>query len=434
MQVGFRVQGSGFRSAFHTARERLLTELSEELRGLEGDGLRRHLTSIDAIRGPIVTIDGRDVVCWCSNDYLGLSTHPALAEAAAQAARAWGVGARASRLLAGTTRWHTQLEDSLADWFGAERAVVYPSGYQANLGTLGALLSSTDAVFVDRLAHASLLDAARATRASFRVFHHNDPSHLRALLSSASQFRRRLVVTEGVFSMDGDRAPLAALVGAAEAHDALLYLDDAHGAFVCGATGRGTPEAEDVPLERVIYMGTLGKALGAQGGFVVGAEALIEYLHNRARPFMYTTALAVPVAAAAAEALRVLEREPERLVQLRARVERFSCGLAALGSRLQALGKNGSGLQPTASNLERSCLQPSAFSLQRPSQIQPVIVGDSRKALALADHLWRRGHWAPAIRPPTVPAGTARLRLSVTALHTSEQIDALIDALRDLSP
>lgn len=393
-------------STLPSAREKFLAELSEELRGLEGDLLRRHLTSIDAIRGPIVTIDGRNVVCWCSNDYLGLSTHPALAEAAAQAAREWGVGARASRLLAGTTRWHTQLEDSLADWFGAERAVVYPSGYQANLGTLGALLSSTDAVFVDRLAHASLLDAVRATRASFRVFHHNDPSHLRALLSSASKFRRRLVVTEGVFSMDGDRAPLAALVGAAEAHDALVYVDDAHGAFVCGATGRGTPEAEDVPLERVVYMGTLGKALGAQGGFVVGPEALIEYLHNRARPFMYTTALAVPVAAAAAEALQLLAREPQHRATLQERVSRLHRGLSAL----------------------------SRADVGQPSHIMPAIVGGTRQALALAQALRDRGIWAPAIRPPTVPAGTARLRLSVTAHHTTEQIDALVDALHQLSP
>ena len=203
------------------------------------------------------------------------------------------MGARASRLLAGSTRWHTRLEASLAAWFGSEAAIVYPSGYQANLGTLGALCSSRDIIFVDRLAHASLVDAARATRATLRVFRHNDPAHVAALLARAGGARRRFIVTEGVFSMEGDRAPLAELAELAESHDAMVYVDDAHGAFVVGATGRGTPEAAGLPQARFLYMGTLGKALGCQGGFVVGPTPLIELLRNRARTFIYTTALAV---------------------------------------------------------------------------------------------------------------------------------------------
>ena len=386
-----------------SAHQRLLAELADELRVLEDAGLARRLTSLEAVHGPTVRIAGRELVSWCSNDYLGLSTHPALSESAASAAAEWGVGARASRLLAGTTRWHTRLEDSLAAWFGAEAALVYPSGYQANLGTLAALLSSGDAVFVDHLAHASLIDAARATRATLRVFPHNDVSCLADLLSRAHAARRRIIVTEGVFSMDGDQAPLAALLEVADGHEAIIYLDDAHGTFVLGQTGRGTPEAAGIPHERFLYMGTLGKALGCQGGFVVGPQPLIDVLRNRARTFIYTTALAVPVAAAAVAALDLLRAEPHRRELLHDRARRLHESLTRL--HLPAL--------------------PAEMS-----HIIPVVVGLSQQALTLARQLWERGIWAPAIRPPTVPEGTARLRLSVTALHTDTHIDALADALQ----
>ncbi|MBI2495457.1 MAG: aminotransferase class I/II-fold pyridoxal phosphate-dependent enzyme, partial [Candidatus Omnitrophica bacterium] len=266
------------------------------------------------------------------------------------------------------------------------------------------LLASQDAVFIDRLAHASPFDAARASRATLRVFHHNDTAHLAALLSRASKARRRVVVTEGVFSMEGDCAPLEELLDVAQTHQALVYVDDAHGAFVLGKTGRGTPEAAGVSHERLIYMGTLGKAVGCQGGFVVGPRLLIDFLHNRARTFIYTTALAVPIAAAAVEALRLLKGEPQRRERLRQLTERLHERLAPLQpvSRVRAL----------------------------PSHIVPFVVGEARQALELAQALWERGIWAPAIRPPTVPEGTARLRLNVTALHTEAQIDALAGALR----
>ena len=410
---GCRVQGSGVgalasspepltQNVFQTARERLLAELSDELRALDDAGLRRSLTSVDAIDGPLVRIGGKELVCWCSNDYLGLSTHPALASAAAKAAAEWGVGARASRLLAGTTSWHTRLEASLAAWLGAEAAIVFPTGYMTNLGTLGALLSSGDTVFVDRLAHASLLDAARQARATFKVFRHTDPAHLAQLLARAKSTRRRLIVTEGVFSMDGDLAPLSDLAEVAEAHEAIMYVDDAHGAFVLGERGRGTPEAFGVPHERFIYMGTLGKAVGCQGGFVVGPTTLIDFLRNRARTFLYATALAVPVAAAAVAALRLLHDEPTRRQRLRDRLARLQAKLAQLQG------------------------SPKTIS----SPIVPLVVGHATRALELARRLWERGHWVPAIRPPTVPKGTARLRLGVTALHTDAQIDSLARALR----
>ncbi len=376
--------------------ERLLRDLSNELDTLESSHLRRRLTRVTAVREAVVEVDGRELVCWCSNDYLGFASHPALAAAAAAAARQWGVGSRASRLLAGTTEVHAQLEQSLAAWCGAESAIVYPSGYLANLGALGALLSPQDAVFVDRLAHASLLDAARATRATFRVFRHNDAPHLAELLARAGQARRRIIVTEGLFSMDGDRAPLAELLEIADRHDAVLYLDDAHGMFVEGATGRGSAEAAGVASDRLIVMGALGKALGCQGGFLAGARALIDALHNHSRTFIYTTALAVPVAAAAIEALRLLETEPQWRRQLGARI---------------------------------AALQTALPQAHVGSHIVPIIVGDTAEALRRSQRLWEQGIWAPAIRPPTVPDGTARLRLSVTARHTDEQILALARAL-----
>ena len=216
------------------------------------------------------------------------------------------------------------MEQQLAAWFAAQDALVFASGYLANLGALGALLSPQDLVVADRLVHASLLDAARGSGATVRVFRHNDPGHAAEVLARAGvRARRRLLVTEGVFGMDGDRAPLGELLEAAAAHDAMIYLDDAHGAFVVGAAGRGSPEAAGIAHERFIYMGTLGKALGAQGGFVVGPRALIDYLRNRARTFIYATALAIPVAAAACEALRVMEDEPQRRSVLQAKVLRL---------------------------------------------------------------------------------------------------------------
>ncbi|MBI3322949.1 MAG: aminotransferase class I/II-fold pyridoxal phosphate-dependent enzyme, partial [Candidatus Omnitrophica bacterium] len=280
---------------------RLLQSFEEELRALQGRDLLRRLTTIEEVRGAEVRLDGRWLVCWCSNDYLGLSLHPAVIRAAARAAARWGVGARASRLLAGSTALHAGLEDALAEFFGAEGAVVFASGYLANLGTLSALVGPRDLVVVDRLAHASLIDACRASRATLRVFPHNDVAALSRLLTRRGG--RRLVVTEGVFSMDGDRAPLAELLDVVQRHDAFLYVDDAHGAGVLGDTGRGSPEEAGVPHEHLLYMGTLGKALGAQGGFVAGPAPLIALLHNRARPFIYATALAPPAAAAALEAL-----------------------------------------------------------------------------------------------------------------------------------
>ena len=384
--------------------QQLWTDIARELAELETAGLRRDILPIEAIDGPLVRIRGRSLVCWCSNDYLGLSAHPRLRAVAAEVVSTWGVGSRASRLLSGTSLWHQRLEEALAAWFAAQAAVVYPSGYLANLGTITALLSNQDVVVVDRLAHASLVEAARASRAKFRVFHHNDASHAAELLSRSSSARRRMIVTEGVFSMEGDCAPLRDLLEVAEAHQALVYVDDAHGAFVLGDTGRGSPEAAGLPHHRFLYMGTLGKALGCQGGFVTGPVPLIRFLHHRARSFIYTTALPTSVVAAAVEALEILGREMHHRLCLWERVRSLT------------------------HHLHVRRLLPESFG----SHIIPVEVGRSDKAIRLSARLWQAGIWAPAIRPPTVPKGKARLRITASALHEDSDIERLAEALKKI--
>ena len=401
----------------------LLDAVALELGDLDARGLRRRLTTIQAVDGPRVQLDGRWVTSWCSNDYLGLSQHPRLIAAAAEAAARWGIGARASRLLGGSTDVHAQLELALAHWHGAQAALVFSSGYLANAGALGVLLSAEDLVLVDRLAHASLLDAVRATRARLRVFRHNDVEHVRRLLAAGSGGRRRVIVTEGVFSMDGDPAPLEALCGVAEQHDALVYLDDAHGAFILGARGRGSAEGL-VASGCLLYMGTLGKALGCQGGFVAGPRAWIDLLTTRARTFIYATALAVPVAAAAVAALAMLDEDPSPVARLRARAGQLAAGLMSLAGQHPDVGFPGAGL-PAAPNGKST----GAAQAGRPGHLVPVVVGEAQDAVRVADRLLASGHWAPAIRPPTVPRGTARLRLSVTAGHTEADIQSLVDAL-----
>ncbi len=381
--------------------------MEDELVQLRDRDLLRTLTTIEALEGVTATIQGRRVVLWCTNDYLGLSRHPRLIHAAAQALQQWGVGARASRLLAGSTALHRQLEERLASFFHAEAAASFSSGYLANLGVLGALLSAGDVVFIDRLAHASLIDACRLSSARWRIFRHNDVDHIATLLTRDTTarptggYRRRVVVTEGVFSMEGDRAPLKELVDLTQREGAVLYVDDAHGAFATGATGRGTPEVEGISHGEMIYMATLGKALGCQGGFVVGSSSLIRVIQNRARSFVYETAQAPPLVAAAMEGLRLIDQDT---------------------SARESLARHITRLHDRLGNL---------LNDKPLSHIVPVIIGESRAARQLAQNLFEQGILSPAIRPPTVPEGTARLRLSVTATHTAEQIDQLADALHE---
>ena len=358
------------------------------------------------IEGPVdtwVTIDGARVLALCSNNYLGLANHPALAAAAAHAAATYGVGAGASRLISGSLAIHRDLEARLARFKHTGAAVLFPTGYHANVGAITTLVGRGDAVFSDQLNHASIIDGCRLSGAEVHVYPHADADALDVLLARSAG-RRRLVVTDSVFSMDGDHAPLHAICRVAAAHDAMVMVDEAHATGVEGPTGAGLVEALGLGDAVTVQMGTLGKALGAAGAFVAGSAALIALLVNRARSLIYTTALPPPVVAAVDAALEVVEREPER----RARLATIS---ASLRARLADLG----------------------FEIPPGSgPIIPVITGSSERALAWSRGLLERGVFVQAIRPPTVPDGTARLRVTLMATHTDEDLAHAVAAFADL--
>ena len=380
-------------------------ELQDEFAALEQDGLKRRQRTLDAPCGPNAVVDGRPLISYCSNDYLGLANDPALIEAACSGARRWGVGSGASHLVSGHQRPHLALEEALAGFTGFPRALLFSTGYMANLGIVPALVGRGDAIFADKLNHASLIDAVQLSRADSQRYPHGDVPALERLLA-ASNARRKLILTDAVFSMDGDLAPLPALLELAERFDAWLVIDDAHGFGVLGEHGRGSLSHLALPpAERVVYMGTLGKAAGGAGAFVAGSEKLIEWLLQRARTYIFTTGSSPVIACALAASLTLIEHGDARRAHLQALREQLRGGLA--GTRWQLL--------------------PS------PTAIQPVIIGDNHEALRVANALYERGLWVPAIRPPTVPKGTARLRVSLSAAHSSEQVSQLIDALRELA-
>ncbi|WP_447979505.1 8-amino-7-oxononanoate synthase [Candidatus Nitrospira bockiana] len=374
----------------------------DHLRQLKESHLLRHLRVVGSAPGPVTRFDGRSVVLLASNDYLGLAADPRLKEAAICAVREFGVGTGASRLLCGTLVPHADLEQALAAFKETEAALVFSSGYAANLGLIPALVRPGDLVLADRLCHASLLDGCRLSGARLRVFRHNDVAHLDELLARHAGPRPALIVTEGVFSMDGDAASLPEIVECAERRGALLLVDDAHGTGVMGAHGRGTIEHFGLTARIPFHMGTLSKAIGASGGYVAGDRSFIDYVINTARSFIYSTAPPPSIAAAATEALRLLQAEPERRARLWANRAYLHDGLRALGFQIPGTV----------------------------SPILPVIIGDARLALRFADRLLAHGIYAPAIRPPTVPKSTSRIRVSVTASHTREHLDAALAAFQ----
>lgn len=350
---------------------------------------------------PARRVDGRRLVSFNSNDYLGLAAHPVIRRALRRGANRWGTGSGASHLVSGHTDAHRALEEELADWLGRERAVVFSTGYMANLGLAQTLLERGDLAVCDRLNHASLLDAALLAGARLARYRHGDARDASRCLSRRPE-RAAAILTDGVFSMDGDLAPLEALARTARDGGAWLVVDDAHGLGVVGPGGRGAAAhfglgPEDVPA----LMGTLGKAFGCAGAFVAGSRDLIEALVNFARPYIYTTALPPALAEAARAALRLVIRESWRRDRLDGLVARFQTGVRELG-----LG-----------------------GYNAPTPIQPLIVGSERDALDMSDALGRQGLWVPAIRPPTVPGGTARLRITLSASHTEQQVDRLLEAL-----
>jgi 8-amino-7-oxononanoate synthase len=378
--------------------------LDDELSDRKREGLYRVRRPLQSAPGAQITLHGRAYLNCASNDYLNLATDPRLARAAARAARRFGCGGTASPLLAGYLPPLHALERALARWQQTEAALVFSSGFAANLGTITALAGPDDAIFSDQLNHASLIDGCRLSRSRVCIYRHGDVNDVQELLArEGPKARRRLIVTDSVFSMDGDLAPLADLLDLANRYEALLLVDEAHATGVLGEEGRGVTALLPVALsrERLVKMGTLSKALGAQGGFVCGSRQLIAWLVNYARPYIYSTALAPPSAAAARRAIQVVQREPERRLRL--------LGMAS-ALRAQLLAQ---GWPATASR----------------SAILPLMVGESRQAVALAARLRRQGILAPAIRPPTVPEGTARLRISLTAGHTKDDLEHLLAAL-----
>jgi 8-amino-7-oxononanoate synthase len=357
--------------------------------------LTRHLTPLHSSVGPVVEMAGRQILLLASNDYLGLANHPEVVQSAIEATQHFGAGAGASRLISGSLPPHQELESALAQFKGTEAALTFSSGYLANIGTIPALVEQGGLILADRLCHASLIDGCRLSTADFRIYRHNDTDHLRSLLSKNRRTRRTLIVTDGLFSMDGDLAPLPELCRLANDYEADLYVDDAHGTGVMGPHGRGTAEHFGLDTQIPFQMGTLGKAFGSSGAYLAGPSSLIRYLMNTSRSFIFTTAPPPSSAAAVTAALRVIQREPERRARLWANRERLFSGLTRLGFSLS----------------------PSV------SPIMPILIGNPETALSFAKHLLTEGLYAPAIRPPTVPADTSRIRVTVTSEHTPSHID-----------
>jgi 8-amino-7-oxononanoate synthase len=393
--------------------------IAGELAALERQGLRRRLVERAGPQGPIVHDAGRPLVNFASNDYLALAADPRLVAAAQQAGRAEGWGAGASPLISGHTASHARLEERLAEWLGTEAALVFPSGFAANVGAVSALVGRGDAVFGDAKNHASLIDGCRLSRAEVFVYPHGDCAALAEQLQSAAGFRRRLIVSDSLFSMDGDLAPLAELAELAGQHDAMLLVDEAHATGVFGPHGSGLVELLSLADRVHVRVGTLSKALGSAGGFVAGSRSLIDWLTNRARSYVFSTAHPPAVCAAAMAAIDIVRDEPWRRTELLLRA-------AELRNRLTADGWNEKGDILLFKN------QNVPFSSQNvpfSSQIIPLIVGDADRTMRLAAALREHGFWVPGIRPPSVPPGESLLRISVSYGHTSEQLQDLAEVL-----
>jgi glycine C-acetyltransferase len=377
-----------------------LDYLKEELAQLQADGLLLHPRTLDGPTGARASYDGREVINLASNNYLGLANHPRLNKAASEAALRWGAGTGAVRTIAGQMTIHQELEERFATFKHAEAALMFQSGFTSNAGTVAAILTPDDVIVSDRLNHASIIDGARLSKAEIKVFEHRDPEHAeRLLVETAKPGRRQLLVTDGVFSMDGDIAPLRDLVEVAERRDAIMMIDDAHATGVLGAGGAGTVDHFGLHGRVDIQVGTLSKAIGVLGGFIAGPPHLIEWLQNRGRPYLFSTSAPPSVVAACLEALDVIRDEPERLERLWANTARLKEGLHELGF------DTGTSESP----------------------ITPVITGDEEATQRFAVRLFEEGVFCPAIVFPTVAKGSARVRTIVTADHTDADLDEALE-------
>ena len=364
-------------------------------------GLYRQRKTVESPQGPEVVVDGKPFLAFCSNDYLGLANHPDVVASFRQAADDCGLGSGASHLVLGHSRAHHQLEEALAEFTGRDRALLFANGYMANLGVISALLGKQDAVFQDRLNHASLLDAGQLCGARSQRYQHNDVDNLRRRLDK-SDARRKMIVTDGVFSMDGDIAPVTALAELASQHHTCLMVDDAHGFGCLGNNGGGVAELYHLDQQQLpVLVGTLGKAFGTYGAFVAGSDALIETLIQFARTYIYTTALPPAVATATLTSLSLLRHENWRRTHLQDLIRYFRTSCAQLGLPL----------------------------LQSSTPIQPLLVGGAGQAVSISQILYDHGIIVTPIRPPTVPKGTARLRITFSTAHQRHHLDRLLDAL-----
>ncbi|RDE25087.1 8-amino-7-oxononanoate synthase [Motiliproteus coralliicola] len=378
--------------------------LEQALQQRQQDALYRVRRTLESAQAPEVVVEGRQYLAFCSNDYLGLANHPQVINAFTDAAQKFGVGSGASHLVNGHSRYHHQLEEALAEFTGRPRALLFSTGYMANLGAINALIGKGDAVFEDRLNHASLLDAGLLSGARFQRYLHNDADSLGKKLAR-TEANRKLVVTDGVFSMDGDIAPLTELADVTRQHDGWLMVDDAHGFGCLGETGGGCAQAFGMSLEQLpVLVGTLGKGFGTAGAFVAGSEVLIETLIQHARSYIYTTAMPPAVAAATLASLQLIRDGQHLRQQLETLISRFRRGAQQLGLEL----------------------------MNSTTPIQPILIGDSARALQISAALEQQGIFVTAIRPPTVPEGSARLRVTLSAAHTEQQVDRLLGALEQV--
>lgn len=381
--------------------DHLLAALHQELAQRETSGLLRKRRLIESAQGPHPVVDGRQVLSFCSNDYLGLASHPALQSALKEAVDAAGVGSGASHLVTGHHNFHHKLEEALARFLGLPAAILFSTGYMANLAAICGLMGRNDALFADKLNHASLNDGAVLSRATLHRYPHNDLTALERLLASSAA-ARKMVITDAVFSMDGDVAPLQGLLELCERHDAWLLIDDAHGFGVLGAQGRGCLSHFGLQSPRIIYMATLGKAAGVAGAFIAAEKIVIDYLMQNARTYIYTTAMPPALAAASLQSLQIIEASDERRAHLQDLIEFLRSGLQFRRWRL----------------------------MDSVTPIQPLLIGGNNDAVKVSECLLEQGILVPAIRPPTVPKGSARLRVSLSAAHTADDVERLAEALR----
>jgi len=379
--------------------------IEQELQALQENSLYRQLRLVEGEQGPVLSLDGHNVLNFSSNNYLGLANHPALAAAAKDAIDRYGCGSGASRLISGNMSLHEELEDRIAQLKGTEAALVFNSGFQANTGLLSTLVGENDVIFSDALNHASIIDGCRLSRAKVFVYGHGDLDQLQRGLNDAAQHSRKLIVTESVFSMDGDEAPLVEIVNLAEKYGAMVMVDEAHATGVFEPNGAGLVAKMGLAERVLVQMGTMGKALGGFGAYVAGSKGLRDLLINRCRSFIFTTSLPPAVMAMGIAAINLIKQEPERRQALRNNCKLLREGLQGLGFVLGA----------------------------SQSQILPLIIGEATQCMKISEYLLKNGVFAQGIRPPTVPPGTSRLRITLMATHTREHIERALGVFAEVA-